>query len=72
MFQDLISLLGGWYADYVESIRDILQTSETVQTIVALDDGAGGYVSDSVVNTINPAIWAAYVPREHTQPRLRD
>ena len=54
MFNDLISLFSGWYGDYVESIRDLLQTSETVITAVPLGDGT--YYSDSVINTVNPAI----------------
>lgn len=64
MFSDLISLFSGWYSDYVESIRDLLQTSETVYYNIALDDGAGGYISDIATNTINPSIWSAYVPWE--------
>lgn len=64
MFDDLISLFSGWYSDYVESIRDLLQTSETTLSIIPLDDGTGSYVSDSVTNIVNPSIWSAYVPWE--------
>lgn len=63
MFDDLLSLLGGWYADYVETIRDLLQTTEEVLTVTPLGDGTVD--SQSVINTVNPAIWSAYVPWEH-------
>ena len=65
MFQDLLSLLGGWYYDYVEAVRDMLQYDVTELVMIAVNDGEGGYVSDTVTNSINPDIWSAYVPWEH-------
>ena len=64
MFNDLISLFSGWYSDYVESIRDLLQYDVSELVMIAVNDGEGGYVSDTVTNTVNPAIWSAYVPWE--------
>ena len=65
MFDDLISLFSGWYSDYVESIRDLIQYQVTDLVMIATNDGQGGYVSDTVTNTVNPSIWSAYVPWEH-------
>ena len=62
MFSDLISLFSGWYTDYVETIRDLLQTSEDVLFVVPLDDGT--VYTDTVTNIVNPSIWSAYVPWE--------
>lgn len=55
MFDDLLSLLGGWYADFVDSISQILVTE------VVLDS------SESVVSSSSRSIdvWSAYVPWEH-------
>lgn len=63
MFDDLISLLGGWYADYVEMIRDLLQTS--VETITVIPTASGDPITEITTNYVNPAIWSAYVPWEH-------
>ena len=62
MFSDLISLFSGWYSDYVETIRDLLQTSEDVLSVVPLDDGT--VYTDTVTNIVNPSIWSAYIPWE--------
>ena len=58
MFQDLVDLFSGWYSDYVEVIRDLLQTTHTVLTI----DSLGNQVIDTY--DVNPEIWSAYVPWE--------
>ena len=63
MFDDLISLFSGWYADYVEAIRDILHYDS--ESLIAFELSDGSVYSDSVVNSINPSIWSAYVPWEH-------
>lgn len=62
MFNDLVALFSGWYSDYVEVIRDLLETTEEVVYVHELSDGT--LWTDSVTNTINPAIWSAYVPWE--------
>lgn len=62
MFDDLIALFSGWYQDYVEAIRDLLQTSQVIVTMTP--DGQGDYVTQTIANDINPEIWSAYVPWE--------
>lgn len=62
MFDDLIALFTGWYMDYVEDIRDLLQTSSV--TVNMIPDGSGDYVTNTVASDVNPAIWSAYVPWE--------
>lgn len=59
MFESLYSLVGGWYDDYVDMIRAILETQQDVVSV--LPDGT----VETVRNTINPEIWSAYVPWEH-------
>lgn len=63
MFNDLVALFSGWYADYVEAIRDLLQTSQVIVTLTP--DGQGDYVTQTIANELNPEIWSAYVPWEH-------
>lgn len=55
MFDDLISLLGGWYSDFVDTISQILVTE------VVLDG------NDAVISSTSKSIgvWSAYVPWEH-------
>lgn len=55
MFDDLFSLLGGWYSDFVDTISQILVTE------VVLDG------SDAVISSSSKSIdvWSAYVPWEH-------
>lgn len=62
MFDDLVALFSGWYADYVEAIRDLLQTSEVI--VSYLPDGNGDYVTQTFASDVNPEIWSAYVPWE--------
>lgn len=59
MFESLYSLVGGWYDDYVDMIRAIIQTTQ--ESVVVLPDGTVEYIH----NTVYPAIWSAYVPWEH-------
>lgn len=62
MFDDLVALFSGWYADYVESIRDLLGYQQVITTLTP--DGQGDYVTQTILNDINPSIWSAYVPWE--------
>ena len=59
MFEMLYNLVGGWYDDYVDMIRAILQYTQ--DTISVLPDGT----VETTRNVINPEIWSAYVPWEH-------
>lgn len=62
MFQDLVDLFSGWYADYVSSIRDILETTQIISNVYI--DAQGDAVTNTVTNDLVPEIWSAYVPWE--------
>lgn len=59
MFQDLVDLFSGWYMNYVQDIRTLLETSQ--QLVVTDGDGT----QTVITNIVNPEIWSAYVPWEH-------
>lgn len=61
MFQNLIDLFSGWYFDYVEAIRDLISYTQETVTAIPTENGT---VTEVIENTINPAIWSAYVPWE--------
>lgn len=51
MFSDLVSLFSGWYENYIQSIRSILEVTNTD--------------ADGIVTVTSPEVWSAYVPWEH-------
>lgn len=59
MWSDLLSLLGGWYQDYVSAIRSLIEYSVSVPAIAA--DGTDLLYQDIIV----PSVWSAFVPWEH-------
>ena len=62
MFDDLVSLFSGWYADYVSSIRNLLETTQIISNIYI--DANGDAVTNTVTNDLVPEIWSAFVPWE--------
>lgn len=63
MFQDLIALFSGWYSDYVEAIRSLIEYDYT--SIVAVQGPDYTILTDTVTNTVVPSVWSAFVPWEH-------
>lgn len=59
MWSDLLTLLGGWYEDYVSVIRSLIEYTVSVPAIAA--DGSDLLYEDVIV----PSVWSAFVPWEH-------